>query len=140
MDMSEAFASPYLKAEDLQNRDVNVTMDRVETAEFKENNRSVTKYILFFQGKKKGVVLNKTNFTNISLAYGKNSDGWVGKPVVLFSVWTDYQGKSVQAIRIRPAQSTNGASRALAQKSQPQTTPPPDDDDYGARDDQEIPF
>jgi hypothetical protein len=140
MDMSQAFASKYLKAEDLQNREVTVTMDRVETEEFKESNRSVTKYILYFQNKQKGVVLNKTNFSNISSIYGKNSDGWVGKPVVLFSVWTDFQGKSVQAIRIRPVQSTNGAARAPAPKSQPQTTPPPDDDDYGARDDQEIPF
>jgi hypothetical protein len=41
---------------------------------------------------------------------------WIGKPVTLFTVWTDFQGQSVEAIRVRPA---------AAPQPQYQPAPPP---------------
>lgn len=98
MNVNEVFPSNYLKAADLQNREVPVVIDRVEMEQLGNDQKA----ILYFTGKQKGVVLNKTNAMNIAGAYGDDTDDWSGKPVVLFSVWTDFQGKSVQAIRIRP--------------------------------------
>ena len=102
MNVNDAFPSNYLKATDLQNREIPVVISKVVMEKIGDDPRMIA----YFQGKQKGVVVNKTNATNISAAYGPETDHWVGKPVVLFSVWTDFQGKSVQAIRMRPG---NGA-------------------------------
>ncbi len=123
MNIAEVFPSNYLKAADLQGREISVQIDRVEMESFGQDQKA----IVYFRGKQKGVVLNKTNAMNIATAYGDDTDGWVNQPVVLFSVWTDFQGKSVQAIRIRPG--TVGA----AQKA----PPPPQHDPM---DDQTVPF
>ena len=100
MDIMSAFPSNYLKADDLQGREVQVVMDRVDMEDVGGDHKPV----LYFQGKDKGVVLNKTNSTNITMVYGSNTEGWRGKTVTLYSTWVDFQGKSVQSIRIRGPQ------------------------------------
>ena len=37
----------------------------------------------------------------IAGAYGDDSDNWFGQPVILYSIMTEYQGKSIAGIRIR---------------------------------------
>lgn len=100
MRISAAFPSEYLKAADLDGRSVLCVIDRVEMRDVGDDHKPV----LFFQGKTKGVVLNKTNSTNIAIAYGDESDDWTGKEVVLFEAMVDFQGRSVAAIRIRMPQ------------------------------------
>jgi hypothetical protein len=117
MNVNEVFPSNYLKAADLQGREIPVMIDRVEMESFGQDQKA----IVYFRGKQKGVVLNKTNAMNIAGAYGDDTDGWVNQPVVLFSVWTDFQGKSVQAIRIRPGSTVMGTTRAAP-------PPPPADE------------
>jgi hypothetical protein len=117
MNVNEVFPSNYLKAADLQGREIPVMIDRVEMESFGQDQKA----IVYFRGKQKGVVLNKTNAMNIAGAYGDDTDGWVNQPVVLFSVWTDFQGKSVQAIRIRPGSAVMGTAKA------PPPPPPTDD-------------
>jgi hypothetical protein len=128
MNVNEVFPSNYLKAADLQGREIPVMIDRVEMESFGQDQKA----IVYFRNKQKGVVLNKTNAMNIAGAYGDDTDGWVNQPVVLFSVWTDFQGKSVQAIRIRPGT----MAQAPSPRQHPQTTPPPVDD----MGDQSVPF
>ena len=100
MNINEAFPSNYLKAADLQGREATVRIDRVEFEKVGED----TKPVLYFQGKDRGIVLNKTNATNISAAYTQETNNWIGKSVTLFTAWVDFNGKSTEAIRIRPAQ------------------------------------
>jgi hypothetical protein len=57
MKISEEFPSQYLKASDLGGRDIRVTMGRVEREKIGTDN----KLVLYFKGKDKGLVLNKTN-------------------------------------------------------------------------------
>lgn len=123
MNVNEVFPSNYLKAADLQGREIPVMIDRVEMESFGQDQKA----IVYFRNKQKGVVLNKTNAMNIAGAYGDDTDGWINQPVVLFSVWTDFQGKSVQAIRIRPG------TVAAGQKAPP--PPPVDEMDSGS-----VPF
>ena len=59
------------------------------------------KLVLYFKGKEKGVVLNKTNANTISVAYGDDSEDWFDQPIILFSVMVDFQGKVAPAIRCR---------------------------------------
>ena len=100
MDVNNLFPSKFLKASDLQGTQPTVTIANVRMEDIGDDGE---KAVVRFEGKDKGVVLNKTNATNIATAYGSNTDGWCGKKVVLFSTWVDFQGKSVEAIRIRPA-------------------------------------
>lgn len=97
MKMSEEFPSKYLKAADLQGRDIRLTMANVEREKIGDD----FKPVLYFKGKEKGVVLNKTNAGTISDAYGDESEDWFDQPIILFSVMIDFQGKVGPAIRCR---------------------------------------
>jgi len=97
MKMSEEFPSKYLKAADLNGREVRVTMSNVEREKIGDD----TKPVVYFKGKEKGVVLNKTNANTIVDAYGDDSEDWYDQPLILFSVMVDFQGKVQPAIRCR---------------------------------------
>jgi hypothetical protein len=99
MRISSAFPSDYLKAADLQGRQVTVTMSHVDMKEI----GGEPKPILFFVGKEKGMVLNKTNANKIAEIFGDDTDDWKGGEIVLFESQVDYQGKTVAAIRVKVA-------------------------------------
>ena len=105
MKISSAFPSNYLKAADLDGRTVTVKIDRVELEEVGDDRKPV----LYFQGKDKGVVLNKTNANNISAMFGDDTDDWAGMEVQLYSAMVDFQGRSVEAIRIKPRKASKPA-------------------------------
>jgi hypothetical protein len=100
MKISDAYPSNYLKAADLQGRNILLKMDRVEIEKIGEDEKPV----LFFVGKQKGVVLNKTNSTKIAAAYGDDTDDWRDQEIVLFPAMVDYKGETVEAIRCRAPQ------------------------------------
>jgi hypothetical protein len=97
MRISNAFPSTYLKAADLNGRTAKVVMESIRM----EDIGSEQKPILYFQGKEKGLVLNKTNANNIAYAYGEETDTWAGRPLELFEAMVDFQGRTVPAIRVR---------------------------------------
>ena len=120
MHIDSAFPSKYLKASDLQGRNVTVKMGRVEQEKIGDD----MKLILYFQGKEKGVVLNKTNANNVAAIYGGETEDWYGKEITLVEAMVDFQGKSVPAIRMR------APPRKPAPARQPQTV---DADGYDDR-------
>lgn len=97
MKISEEFPSAYLKSSDLGGREIRVTMGRVEREEIGTDK----KLVLYFKGKDKGMVLNKTNANAIGDAYGDDTDDWYDQPLILFSIRTEYQGKPVDGLRCR---------------------------------------
>lgn len=99
MDMTQAFPSDFLKAADLNGREVSVEMSHVEMKEFTGEQKPV----LYFTGKDKGMVLNKTNCNTICDIYGPDSSDWNGKTVTLFPAQTDYQGRQVACVRVKIA-------------------------------------
>lgn len=99
MNINASFPSQYLKAADLNGQRVTVTMSHVKTEKIGEDERPV----LYFQGKEKGLVLNKTNANSIAIGYGFETDDWTGQRIELFSMDVDFQGKMVEAIRVKPA-------------------------------------
>src|SRR3990167_4125077 len=101
MKISTAFPSKWLKAADLQGSTPHVIIASIRMEDIGDDDQ---KPVLYFQGKTKGLVLNKTNATNITLAYGDDTDAWIGQEIVLFTAWVDFQGRSVEAIRVRPPQ------------------------------------
>ena len=121
MNINGAFPSSYLKAADLQGKRVTVVIDKVVMEDIGGEHKPVVK----FQGKDRGVVLNKTNAAMIAeIANSEETDEWVGVKVMLYPTKTDFQGKRVDCIRVDyPA---NGAK--------PKPAP------VVADDDDEVPF
>ena len=140
MKISSAFPSNYIKASDLQNRPVRVRMNYVKIEKIGDDEKPV----LYFIGKEKGLVLNKTNANVIALIYGDDTDNWSGGDIEIYPTETDFQGKRVDAIRVRlPSrqidQNDRIAPNSRARYEQEPPPPPPPHDNAGAFDD-EIPF
>ena len=124
MRISSAFPSKYLKASDLDGKQVKVVMSHVEMEDIGGDHRPV----LYFVGKEKGVVLNKTNSNAIAAAFGDDTDNWQNGELVLFEAMVDFQGKTTPAIRCRvpprkPMQVVNSGPREVVRE-----VPPPIDD------------
>jgi hypothetical protein len=97
MKMSEEFPSKWLKAADLQGREVKVIMSNCERETIGDDQKPV----LYFKGKEKGVVLNKTNAQVIADFYGDDTADWYDQPIILFSVMTEFQGRATPGLRVR---------------------------------------
>lgn len=94
--------SKWLKASDLKNKEgkpikAKLTISTIELAEFKDGQK---KLAVLFQGKEKGLILNKTNAALIAEQHGPNSDGWPGKEVSIYPTTTDFGGERVECIRV----------------------------------------
>lgn len=104
MRVSDAFPSQYLKSADLQGRTVKVTIDRYTIEEVGDDRKP----ILYFVGKEKGLVLNKTNANEIAFTFGDDMDDWGGKQIELFSMMVSFQGKNMPGLRVRAVRQPNG--------------------------------
>jgi hypothetical protein len=97
MRISAAFPSKYLKAPDLQGKQVTVVMSHVTMETIRDDEWPV----LYLKGKEKGLVLNKTNATTIADAFGDDTQDWREGEIVLYETRVDFQGKMVAGIRCR---------------------------------------
>ncbi len=100
--VNSMFPSKWLRASDLQGGEPILNIERMAMEEVEQGKDQQP--VLYFMGKDKGLVLNKTNAMNVSVLHGPETDAWVGKQIQLFTTYVDYQGRSVLAIRIKPAQ------------------------------------
>lgn len=142
VNINTLYPSTYLKAGDLQGKPVNVTIRAVVM----EKIGSDIKPVLYFQGKEKGMVLNKTNGMTIAQAYGHDTEDWAGGAIVVFPAYVDFQGKQVEGLRVRmpERQAAGGARASVAPNARDRATaaqapvdePPPYDNGF----DDEVPF
>ncbi len=103
MDIRASFKSTYLKASDIpEGQFVPVTIDRVEEANMaQEGNPADIKPVMYFVGKEKGMVLNKTNSEAIAASYGYETEEWAGKRVSIYITATNTpDGKPCMGLRI----------------------------------------
>lgn len=135
-DINKAFPSNYLKASDLAGNQVVVTIDRVEF-ELVGRERE-EKAVVYFLGKNKGVVLNKTNAKKITeIAGSALTEEWHGVAIVLYPTETEFGGETVECIRIKPVQK---AKMQRMTTPDPPTAPPNGGTDINDITDDEIPF
>lgn len=100
MKMNDVFESKYLSASDLNGRDARVTIADVEVVRIPGTGEK--KAAMTFQGKSKGLILNKTNWNTIAEVLGTDeTDDWVGKQITLYPTETEYQGRVVDCLRVR---------------------------------------
>lgn len=133
MRISAAFPGQYLKAADLEGRQVTVSIDHVKM----EDIGGDTKPVVYFIGKERGLVLNKTNANNIGFLYGDETDDWHGKQITMYEAMVDFQGRSTAAIRVKgPARPEPQRGAQPQRRMDPISSGPPQD--HPVNDD--IPF
>lgn len=124
MKVGAMFPGAYLKAADLQGRKVGVTIREVSLEDIGGEHKPV----LYFEGKDKGVVLNKTNANMIAeIAGTEETDDWSGVRIILKPDRTDFQGKRVDCIRVEAPGGNGGAPKQAQQRQQPEREPGEDE-------------
>lgn len=145
MNINEAFPSKYIKSADLQGRVAKLKIGSIGYEQIGNDN----KLVMYFQGKEKGMVLNKTNARTIADQFGDDTDNWTGADIEVFSMKVDMQGRMVDGLRVRvpppPRQAAPQQSRApvVPNARQAQQQPQPVMADAGFEPDpfdDEIPF
>lgn len=116
MRMSDAFPSDYLRAGDLRDQSVKVVIADVKMETIGDDHKPV----VYFEGKQKGLVLNKTNGSMIATVYGDDTDNWTGGEIEMYPTMVDFQGRSVAAIRVRIP-----PRKPAARPATPPVAPPP---------------
>ena len=118
-----AFPSNYIRAVDLGTHRVTVTVSHLRMEDVGGDGEK--KPVLYFQGKERGLVLNKTNANSVCEVAGTDDyTQWAGVKIVLYATTTDFKGKTTPCIRI---------DRVPGQVQPP--PPPPE-----AEEDPNIPF
>jgi hypothetical protein len=130
--INDVFPSKYLKAADLNGKTVTLTIKDVGVETIGDDD----KLVVYFKGKDKGLVMNKTNSNNIAMVFGPDTDGWLEQEISVYPTMVDFQGRSMEAIRVkanpRPAGKRQGAPsstkpRRDADDPRTQTQDPSDD-------------
>lgn len=129
--INDVFPSKYLRAADLGTSTPIVTIERVAIEVIKSQERGdERKIVVYFAGKEKGLVCNKTNANAISDIVGsEDTDHWTKHRIKLIKTKVDYQGRRVDAIRIEEVPRTGA----------PVPPPPPEYDD-ATPDESDVPF
>ena len=106
------FPSLYLKAADLQGREVTLTFSRVTLDELtRQGGSKEKKPVAYFvetaeKARRAGtdekrLVLNKTNAHAIKAMYGPETNDWPGKRVTLYTARVTFGRQTVDAIRVK---------------------------------------
>jgi len=144
MDYRTMFDSEYLGAWDLP-RDATVTIAGVKAGQLVgEKGRTAKKPIITFAGKQKAFAANKTNCRTIAAMYGTDTRQWVGKRITLYATTTEFGGKQMDCIRVRPQvpaaakRPTNGTTATAAPETEHDDAEHDDADDDTSTDESEV--
>jgi hypothetical protein len=99
MRAAEAFPGKYLKSSDVKERPIVAVISHVEKEKVGQGADAADKFVLHFEGDIKPMVLNRTNWETLEDAFG-DSDDWPGHKVKIKCARTQFQGKSVDGIRL----------------------------------------
>lgn len=129
--LSEIFSSDYLKADEIPEEGMVLTISDVEVKELGQGKDKQVKPVLSFNETEKQLVCNKTNCnTLVKLTNSDDTDDWAGHKIKLMAMEVQFKDELVNAIRIsaKPVKTTAPAKKAPAAPIDPEV------------DDQDIPF
>jgi hypothetical protein len=111
MNINDAYPSRFLHAHELQGKSPTVTIARVDFEQVRSRTGGTeTKPVVYFRGKTKGLLLNKTNARSITqIARTAVTEQWPGVAIALYAT-TDTFGKEVHDV-IRIQAPANGKPR-----------------------------
>lgn len=126
VDINEIYKSnsDNIKAEDIGNNMWTMTIKSAEVKEFKDEKKGIErKLVLTFNEWDKGLPLNVTNARAIADLYGHNSNDWVGRQIMLFTMTVDFGGKPTLGIRVRAPAQPGGPTQPSPMSSPIQNSP-----------------
>jgi hypothetical protein len=99
-DFDDIYGSKYFSVTDLHGKQPRLKIGKVDLAELKDKDGSTKrKFVVYFEGVEKPLVLNKTNATKLAASFGKDGIKWIGVAVELYAEMTSL-GK--EGVRLRP--------------------------------------
>jgi hypothetical protein len=98
MRANEAFPAKYLKAADVKAKPIVTVISHLAQEMVGQGQDQKEKHVLYFEDQKP-LVLNRTNWETLEEAFG-DSDDWPGNKVKLRSARTQFQGKTVDGLRV----------------------------------------
>lgn len=134
MKRNEAFPTGFFKAADLEENELTLHIKDVQMKSIGQGENAQMKPHVAFSDDARELALNVTNWNNIELAYGDDSDHWAGSPITLYKDRVPYGSKIVDAIRVRvpnphdayrPNQAALAASTPTSVERSPEPQTPP---------------
>src|SRR3954470_18222744 len=108
-EFDDIYGSKYFSAADLHGEMIRRKIGKVEIAELKDKDGSTKrKFVVYFNGVDKPLVLNRTNAQKLAASLGKDTTAWIGVPVELYAEMTSLGKEGVRLRTMKPA----GASHA----------------------------
>ncbi|NNF66925.1 MAG: hypothetical protein HKM98_05405 [Gammaproteobacteria bacterium] len=100
MNINDLYPSKYLKSDDIGQSRPTLQVAAIKLEEVAEN--EAAKPVMYFNGKEKGMVLNKTNALLCAHCWGQDTDGWLGQWLDLFTEPKMFNGKVVTGLSVAP--------------------------------------
>jgi hypothetical protein len=103
-DFDDIYGSKYFSAADLHGEMIRRKIGKVEIGDLKEKDGGTKrKFIVYFKGVDKPLVLNRTNAQKLATALGKDPTAWIGVVVELYAEMTSLGKEGVRLRTIRSA-------------------------------------
>lgn len=131
--VSQMFPSRWLSSADIEGHTPTVIIRAITVETVGAPPKDEEKYVMWFEGKQKGLILNKTNGVATGQLHGNNTDNWMGKQIQLYVARVRAFGAIHDAIRIRSAGTVSAAPLPVHDAE-------PDDIHIDMDDVDEIPF
>lgn len=136
MRKDQIYPSKYLKAADLRNRDITVTIENVDQTTL----QGKPALVAYFRGKEKGLIIKPAIFDQIEKVTGfDDTDDWAGQEITLFPTEADFAGQTFEVIRVRTLKRGVAAAKKL-QAPPEEPADEPDEHAPSVDDEDEIPF
>ncbi len=100
VDYDQLYPGRFIKAGDLANKDVNLTIASIELEELEDQKGKRGKGVITFRETKKQLVLNRTNGESIKAMFGRVLADWVGKRITLYPAKIESEVADI-AVRIK---------------------------------------
>jgi hypothetical protein len=118
------YPSRFLKAADIGDGERVLTISGVVFEAVGEDREM--KPVVYFNGEKRGLVMNKTNALRLEYIAGSDdTDDWVGLEITLYTELVSFGGKSGPAIRIKNTRPLNPMTAAGAKTLRKAMDDPP---------------
>jgi len=106
MNILDAFPHKYLKAIDIGHREYTVTIQELRTEMLRDphTKQPAERYVLYFEGASKGLILSPPLAHALADLHGVDTDYWPGKRITLYVEFgIPAFGKLYDVVRIRTA-------------------------------------
>lgn len=128
MKVTDIWPSKYVKAADLGDKLVTVTIAKLVIEDMGYGAEAERKPVLYFDKATKGMVVNRTNGMIIAHLYGPETDDWAGKRITLYAAKVKAFGSWHDAIRVKE-QRPPAAAPSQPIPDAMQEAPPIDDEE-----------